>query len=81
MYFLLIGIVTLAMKYLEMGPVAAWPWWVALSPFGLAAAWWAWADWSGYTKKKAVEKENARRKARIDKSRENLGLNKGGKRR
>lgn len=81
MYFLLIGIITLAMKYLEMGPVAAWPWWVALSPFGLAAAWWAWADWSGYTKKKAVQKENARRQARIDKSRENLGMKKGGPRR
>ncbi len=43
-------------------------------PFGLAVAWWAWADWSGYTKKKAVEKENARKQARIDKSRESLGL-------
>lgn len=75
MYFLLIGIVTLAMKYLEMGPVAAWPWWAVLAPFGMAAVWWAWADWSGYTKKKAVEKENAKRKARIDKSREALGIN------
>lgn len=75
MYFLLIGIVALAMKYLEIGPVALWPWWVVLAPFGLAAAWWAWADWSGYTKKKAVEKENRKRQARIDKSREALGIN------
>ena len=37
-------------------------------------AWWAWADWSGYTKKKAVEKEIARKQARIDKSREALGI-------
>lgn len=75
MYFLLIGIVALAMKYLEIGPVALWPWWAVLAPFGLAAAWWAWADWSGYTKKKAVEKENRKRQARIDKSRESLGIN------
>jgi len=37
-------------------------------------AWWAWADWSGYTKKRAIDKENQRKKARIDKSREALGL-------
>ena len=74
MYFLGIGIILLAMKYLEMGPVAAWDWWWVLSPFGLAVVWWTWADWSGYTKRKAVERENARRQARIDKSREQLGL-------
>lgn len=74
MLFLGLGIVLLALKYLEMGPVAAWPWWVVLSPFGLAMAWWAWADWSGYTKKKAVERENQRKQARIDKSREAMGI-------
>jgi len=75
MYLLLIGIVLLALKYLEVDPVATWTWWVVLSPLGLAVLWWWWADWSGYTKKKAVEKENARKQARIDKSREALGIN------
>ena len=74
MWFLGLGLALLAMKYLEFGPVAEWSWWVVLSPFGLAMAWWAWADWSGYTKKKSIEKENARKKARIDKNREALGL-------
>ena len=74
MLFLGLGIILLAMKYLEFGPVAAWSWWVVLSPFGLAVAWWTWADWSGYTKKKAVERENAKRQARIDKSKESLGI-------
>jgi small Trp-rich protein len=74
MLFLGLGIVLLALKYLEFGAVAAWSWWVVLSPFGLAVAWWTWADWSGYTKRKAVEKENARKQARIDKSREALGM-------
>jgi small Trp-rich protein len=36
--------------------------------------WWTWADWSGYTKRKAVEKENARKQARIDKSKEAIGI-------
>jgi small Trp-rich protein len=74
MYLLGIGIILLALKYLEIGPVATWSWWVVLAPFGLAVAWWTWADMSGYTKRKAVERENLRKQARIDKSREALGL-------
>jgi len=74
MLFLLLGIVLLALKFLEITVVATWSWWVVLAPFGLAVAWWAWADWSGYTKRKAMEKENRRKQARIDKSREAIGL-------
>ena len=74
MLFMVAGIVLLLLKYLEIDPVAAWAWWVVLAPFGLAFAWWSWADWSGYTKKKAVQRENDKRQARIDKSREALGL-------
>ena len=73
-YLVGIGIVLLALKYLEIGQVATWDWWFVLSPFGLAVVWWAWADWSGYTKQKAMDKENARRQARIDKSREAMGI-------
>ena len=73
MYFLGIGILLLLMKYLEVGPVADWDWWVVLSPFGLAVAWWTWADNSGYTKRKAMERENLRRQARIDKHRSDIG--------
>jgi len=74
MYFLGLGLVFLVMKYLEVGPVAAWDWWVVLLPFGLAVAWWAWADSTGYTKKKAMERENARKQDRIDRTRDALGM-------
>ena len=74
MLFLALGVVLAALKYLEIGPVAEWPWWGVLIPFGLAVAWWTWADWSGYTKKKAVQRENDKRQARIDKSRNAMGL-------
>ena len=74
MLFLGLGIILLAMKYLEIGPVAEWSWWLVLAPFALAVVWWTWADWSGYTKRKAMEREDARKKARIDKQREQLGL-------
>jgi small Trp-rich protein len=74
MLFLVLGIVLLAMKYLEIEPVAAWGWIYVLAPFGLAVVWWAWADWSGYTKRKVVQREDAKKQARIDKQRENIGL-------
>ena len=80
MYFLGIGIVLLAMWYLEIGPVGAWSWYVIAIPFGLAVVWWWWADSSGYTKRKAMESEDARRKARIDKNKENIGTTRPKKR-
>lgn len=74
MYFLLIGILGLALKFLEIGPLASMSWWLVLSPFALAAAWWAWADWSGYTKRREIEKMDDRKKKRIDKQRTAMGL-------
>lgn len=75
MYFLGLGLILLAMKYWELGPVAVWDWWVVLAPFGLAVAWWAWADSSGYTKRKAMERENARRDQRIERNKTAIGTN------
>ncbi|MBK0393890.1 TIGR04438 family Trp-rich protein [Ramlibacter algicola] len=74
MLFLGIGLILLALKYFEIDPVAAWSWWVVLSPFALAVAWWSWADWSGYTKRRAMDRENARKQARLDKQREAIGI-------
>ena len=74
MYFLGLGLVFLVLKYLALGPVAAWDWWIVLLPFGLAVAWWAWADSTGYTKKKVMERENARKQARIARTRDALGM-------
>ena len=74
MLFLGVGLVFLFLWYSETGPVAAWPWYVVFAPFGLAVLWWWWADWTGYTKKKAIDRENAKKKARIEKSREAMGM-------
>ena len=73
MYFLGLGLILLAMKYLEISPVANWSWWLVMAPFALAVAWWAWADASGYTKRKAMDREDARRKARVDKNKAAIG--------
>lgn len=74
MWFLGLGLLGLALKFFEIGPVAQWSWFTVLIPFGLAVAWWAWADWSGYTKRKVVEKEEARRQDRIDRQRSQMGM-------
>lgn len=65
MYFLGLGIVLLLLKYQELGSVASWPWWLVLSPFGLAIVWWAWADWTGLTKAAVMRREEKRRLERI----------------
>ena len=74
MFFLLIGIAGLLLKFLEIAPVAAWSWPVVLAPFALAVVWWWWADTSGYTKKKAMEKMDKRKEDRIDKQRLAMGI-------
>lgn len=74
MFFLLIGIAGLLLKFLEIAPVAAWSWPVVLAPFALAVVWWWWADKSGYTKKKAMEKMDKRKEDRIDKQRLAMGI-------
>ncbi|MBU2286816.1 MAG: TIGR04438 family Trp-rich protein [Gammaproteobacteria bacterium] len=74
MWFLMLGLLAVALKYFEIGFVATWSWWIVLIPFALAVAWWAWADSSGYTKRKVVERENRRKQERIDRQRSNLGM-------
>jgi small Trp-rich protein len=73
MYLVGLGAALLLLKYLETGPTAQWDWWQCLLPFGAAVAWWWWADESGWTKKKAMEREMARKQARIEKNKIAMG--------
>jgi small Trp-rich protein len=78
MYFLGAGVILLLLKFFEIGPVGQWgwsdKWYLFAAPFVLAVIWWAWADASGYTKKKAMEKMDLRKKERLEKNREALGI-------
>jgi small Trp-rich protein len=80
MYFVGLGIVLLLLRTLEYGPVGHWPWWVVLLPFGAAIVWWAWADATGYTKRKEVEKMDQRVVKRREDSLAALGLDVRGRR-
>ena len=73
MYFLGLGIGLLLLKWQEIGPVAEWSWWTVLAPFALAVVWWTWADWSGYTKRKAMERDDQRKQDRINRHLEAIG--------
>lgn len=73
MYLLVLGIALLAMKSLEFGPFATLSWWWVFTPFGLAVVWWAWSDASGLTARNAMQREEAKKQARIDKNKENIG--------
>jgi small Trp-rich protein len=72
MYLLLLGIAMMLLKYLQVGVVANWSWWWVLSPFAMAVVWWSWADASGYTKRKEMEKAEQKKRARIARLREDM---------
>jgi small Trp-rich protein len=73
MYLILIGVLLLALKLADFGPVGQWSWWVVLAPFGAAALWWAWADASGWSKRRAMDKMQERKDARRRRNMEALG--------
>jgi small Trp-rich protein len=74
MAFVLIGLALLALKLAEIGPVVDWPWYVVLAPFGLAVLWWSFADSSGLTQRRAIEKMDKRKADRRQRDMDALGL-------
>ncbi|MFN3415721.1 MAG: TIGR04438 family Trp-rich protein [Caldimonas sp.] len=73
MYFIVLGVLLIALKLAEFGAAAEWSWWIILSPFALAVAWWAWADASGYTKRRQMDKLEEKKKERRKKNLAALG--------
>lgn len=73
MAFLILGILLLAMKLAELGPVAGWAWWIVLAPFALAVAWWGLADSTGLTQRRAMDKMERLKAERRDRNLEALG--------
>lgn len=74
MAFLIVGLALLAMKMAKYGPVAGWAWHWVLLPFALAIAWWTFADKTGLTKRRAMQKMDRRKADRRQRSLEQLGL-------
>ena len=74
MVFIVVGCLLIALKLAEFGPVAVWPWWLVLTPFGLAMLWWWYADASGWTKRREMDRMEDRKTQRRRNSMERLGL-------
>jgi small Trp-rich protein len=74
MWFVLLGVLLLVMKLADFGVVASWSWWLVLSPFGLAALWWAYADSSGLTKRREMNKLEDKKLERRRKALDALGI-------
>ncbi|UDF33671.1 UNVERIFIED_ORG: TIGR04438 family Trp-rich protein [Shinella sp. XGS7] len=73
MWFVLIGVLLLLLKALGVVPVADWSWLLVLSPFAAAALWWLWADSSGLTQKRAMQRMDEKKEARRQKALDALG--------
>jgi small Trp-rich protein len=75
MWFLIVGVLMGALYLAGIEPVSNWHWGWVLLPFGLAAVWWAFADATGMTQRRAIDKMEARKVARRQRDMEALGLN------
>jgi len=75
MPLVIVGVLLLLAKLADFGPTSHWSWWIVLAPFFLAAAWWQFADSSGLTMKREMDKMDKRKAERRDKAMEALGLN------
>jgi len=76
MPMVIIGVLLLAAKWAEWGPFATWSWWIILAPFGLAVLWWHFADSSGLTKRREMDKMEKRKVDRREQAMEALGMGK-----
>jgi small Trp-rich protein len=74
--FLIIGVLLLAGKLADFGPMGQWSWWIVLAPFGMATVWWAIADKLGFTQRKAMQRMDDRKEKRRTEAMDALGLNK-----
>jgi small Trp-rich protein len=74
MWLVLLGVLLIALKLADVGFVADWSWWAVLSPFAAAAVWWAYADASGLTKRREMNKLDDRKSERRRKNLAALGI-------
>jgi len=86
MFFVVIGVILVLCNLMGWGPMANWNWalldehnnwgdlWKFVLPFALAVVWWIWSDASGWTKKKAMIRDQQRKQDRLDRNIDAMGL-------
>jgi small Trp-rich protein len=73
MFFVLLGLVLVGMKMGDVSMVADWSWWVVLAPFAAAVVWWFYADSTGLTKRREMQKLESKKVERRRKNMAALG--------
>jgi small Trp-rich protein len=74
MWFIVAGVLLVVLKLADFGAVAAWSWWVVLAPFAAALVWWTYADASGFTKRREMDKLEEKKKERRRRAMDALGI-------
>ena len=80
MFFVIVGVLMIAMNLAGIGWFATWNWeisgdlWKFCVPFGLATLWWIWADKSGLNKRREMEKMELKKQSRRQENLVALGL-------
>ncbi|WP_374433904.1 TIGR04438 family Trp-rich protein [Inhella sp.] len=73
MWLVIVGVLLILLKFADVSPVAGWSWLWVLSPLVGAAVWWAWADSSGYTQRKAMQRMDEKKEERRQRALEAIG--------
>ena len=80
MAFVVIGVLLLVLHVLGIGPTADWDPSTLMGfvkfaiPFLLALGWWAWADASGWTKRREMQRDQERKSDRRRRQVEAMGM-------
>ena len=80
MFFIFVGVGLILCWFMDWGPMATWNWeisgdlWKFVLPFVLATVWWIWSDVSGWTKRKAMQRDAERKQDRLDRNIDAMGL-------
>jgi small Trp-rich protein len=77
MYLVILGVLLLAAKVAEWGPLAQLSWWWVAAPFAGAVLWWHFADVSGWTKRREMNRMEERKVQRRQRALSALGLDIG----
>ncbi len=84
MWFVLLGVLLILLNLLNIGPFGVWEWpgdwWKMCWPFGVAAAWWYYADTSGYNRQREIDRMEAKKQERRKKNLVSLGMDHKGRR-
>ena len=74
MPFVIVGALLIALKLVDVNPVAGWAWWWVAAPLAVALLWWWYTDVSGLNKRREVSRMEERKAERRRNALESIGV-------